>query len=657
MLRTKRSYWALIFLADFLLLNAAILLMNYMRRGTWKIPGTYAKLLAAIYLIWLIVFFLARRYRVDSYRHYLGSIFFSVKSAASLAYGLCFVIVLFSSASISRLLIFGICLLWMLLAMLLLTLLHLIFGKRWNHRPAGKALQLTGMPKISLFLFLNDLVLFIFSFFVVNYLRRGSFRLEPLYPELLLLFYGLWLAISFITKKYDYTNFQNYYYALAACIKTGLLVAAIMSVLIFAFRLSYFSRFQVYGSLLILLALEAGLYYVYFLFKIGRIDKDDIESIEAMHRYLKQADLPQEKDVVESGQTSQPSHMKILMDVCINNSPNLFEFIRGAVDLDKLSDSEIALLSTQDSGNIEILPDRPFRLVINFERINGILWLNQYFLKIHKKLANGGYLVGKVDSLELHKQRFFKAYPRYYREVFYIFYFILHRVMPRIPQTQAAYFAFTKGRNRSLSRAETLGRLHFCGFKVLADKEIGESLFFVAQKAKTASLDKSPSKSLIIKLKRVGWNGQPIEIYKFRTMHPYSEFLQEYIYENHQLKEGGKIRDDFRVTEWGRFFRKYWLDEIPMIYNWLRGEIKIFGVRPLSRHFLSLYDASLQEMRSQIKPGLIPPYYADLPREFAQIVESEKKYMQAYKCHPWRTQWVYLLRSLNNILFKGARSE
>ena len=208
-----------------------------------------------------------------------------------------------------------------------------------------------------------------------------------------------------------------------------------------------------------------------------------------------------------------------------------------------------------------------------------------------------------------------------------------------------------------MSRAETLGRLYFCGFKVLAEQENEDGLFFVAQKTKTPSLDESPSYSPIIKLKRVGWNGQGIQIYKLRTMHPYSEYVQEYTYKHHQLKEGGKIKDDFRVTEWGRFLRKYWLDELPMIYNWLRGEIKIFGVRPLSRHYLSLYDVSVQEMRMRIKPGLIPPYYADLPKEFKDIVESEKRYMLSYHRHPWRTQCAYFLRSLNNILLKGARSE
>jgi hypothetical protein len=61
-------------------------------------------------------------------------------------------------------------------------------------------------------------------------------------------------------------------------------------------------------------------------------------------------------------------------------------------------------------------------------------------------------------------------------------------------------------------------------------------------------------------------------------------------------------------------------------------------------------------MRKKIKPGLIPPYYADLPKELDEIMESEKKYIQAYCKHPIRTQWVYFWRALNNIVFRGARS-
>ena len=159
-----------------------------------------------------------------------------------------------------------------------------------------------------------------------------------------------------------------------------------------------------------------------------------------------------------------------------------------------------------------------------------------------------------------------------------------------------------------------------------------------------------------MKLKRTGLNGRMIVVYKFRTMHPYAEYLQDHIFKDNDLKEGGKIDDDYRLAGWGRFMRRLWLDELPMVYNWLRGEVKLFGVRPLSMQYLSLYTDELKEMRNRIKPGLIPPFYADLPGTFAEICDSEKRYIEAYLEKPIRTQWVYLWKAFSNIVIKGARS-
>ncbi len=114
---------------------------------------------------------------------------------------------------------------------------------------------------------------------------------------------------------------------------------------------------------------------------------------------------------------------------------------------------------------------------------------------------------------------------------------------------------------------------------------------------------------------------------------------------------------DFRVTSWGRFFRKYYIDEIPSIVNLLKGYIKLVGVRPLSKTFYSTYPESLKKERIKYKPGLIPPYYVDLPDSIEEVWESEKKYLEKYTKHPIRTDLVYFIKSLNNLLFHHAKSE
>ena len=159
-----------------------------------------------------------------------------------------------------------------------------------------------------------------------------------------------------------------------------------------------------------------------------------------------------------------------------------------------------------------------------------------------------------------------------------------------------------------------------------------------------------------MRLKRTGFNGKIITVYKFRTMYPYSEFLQEYIYQKNDLERGGKFRDDFRITDWGRFMRATWLDELPGLYNWLKGDLKLFGVRPLSKQYLALYTKELRELRKKVVPGLVPPFYADLPETLPEIIESELRYIKSYLEAPLKTQARYTWKSYKNIIVNGARS-
>ena len=56
------------------------------------------------------------------------------------------------------------------------------------------------------------------------------------------------------------------------------------------------------------------------------------------------------------------------------------------------------------------------------------------------------------------------------------------------------------------------------------------------------------------------------------------------------------------------------------------------------------------------KPGLIPPFYADMPKTLEEIMASEMRYLEAYEKHPFRTDIRYFFKAMWNILFKGARS-
>lgn len=140
-------------------------------------------------------------------------------------------------------------------------------------------------------------------------------------------------------------------------------------------------------------------------------------------------------------------------------------------------------------------------------------------------------------------------------------------------------------------------------------------------------------------------------------MSPYSEYIQKKVIEENLLDKGGKVKNDYRITFYGKFIRKYWIDELPMIINWLKRDLKIVGVRPLSEDYFSRYPADLKEMRIKTKPGLVPPYYVDLPVTFEEICDSERNYLMHYFKSPFKTDLVYLFKAVYNIFIKGNRSQ
>lgn len=206
------------------------------------------------------------------------------------------------------------------------------------------------------------------------------------------------------------------------------------------------------------------------------------------------------------------------------------------------------------------------------------------------------------------------------------------------------------------SMAEILGRLVYSGFEILENVNKGDFNVVIVLPKQKVNYSVSPQYGPLYKLKKIGYAGEEIFIYKFRTLYPYSEYLTDFIYKNYTMMNDGKIVGDFRISPLGKFLRKYWLDELPTLINLLKGDIKTIGVRPLSAHYLNLYPSMLRVRRSKFKPGLLPPYYVNLPRTIEEIFESEETYLSMYEKHPIRTDIKYFLKSMYNIFIKTARS-
>jgi lipopolysaccharide/colanic/teichoic acid biosynthesis glycosyltransferase len=193
--------------------------------------------------------------------------------------------------------------------------------------------------------------------------------------------------------------------------------------------------------------------------------------------------------------------------------------------------------------------------------------------------------------------------------------------------------------------------------RVLTESKGDGELYIIAQRITLPVQNKIPSYYLLAELEKVGLDGKIIRTHKIRTMFPFSEFLQARIFEDHGLAPTGKFANDFRLTDYGSFLRKYWLDELPQIFDWLRGDIKLVGMRATSRHFLSLYPKEFYDLYIQIKPGLIPPIFDENTNGFDQIVDVELRYLKSYWEQPIRTDIRYFFQTFRDIVFKGVRSK
>lgn len=315
------------------------------------------------------------------------------------------------------------------------------------------------------------------------------------------------------------------------------------------------------------------------------------------------------------------------------------------------------IYSTSTAFNIEKLEKKKITALVNLRRINDLRRVNKFLEAVNENIAYGTLFIGCAETLELRKERLLKKFPAVINRLYLAGDFVFKRVFPKLPITKKLYFALTNGRNRVISRAETLGRLYSCGFEVIDEQTIGYNLYFVARKIAPPAYDMSPSYGPLFAMERSGKGGKKIHVYKFRTMYPYSEYLQKYVFDKNSLECGGKFKDDFRVTDFGKFMRKFWLDELPMIFNVLKMDMKLVGVRPLSYHYQSLYPKDLLKMRHQFKPGLVPPYYADMPTCFEEILDSEKRYLESYAKSAIITDIRYFCKAFINIVFKRARSK
>jgi lipopolysaccharide/colanic/teichoic acid biosynthesis glycosyltransferase len=501
-----------------------------------------------------------------------------------------------------------------------------------------------------------DIVILAISFLIVVSTKpsgfKGYFPTHSVYFGLLTV---IWLIVSLINGKMHKGKVINYSSLFFRVLSSNIIALSITALILYSLQEFSYSRTVVLGTALLATVLELITGSVFITYKKAVLQ--DFDGHDRYKAFKKKSEHEMVGKLNGNGKSKTASEVidpRVLLAI---DKECGTEMARAVI---KMSGARVnartAVLSTTTIFNITNLPFDKYDYIINLHKINDIKRLDDFLNEVNTKLVDKGYFFSCVETKDQRKTRILKKYPPVLNYIYYFFDFIVKRILPKLRFTTGLYNFLTHGSNAVISRAEALGRLSRAGFMINQESFIGNQLCIECIKCDNPIPVNNIIYGPLIALPRIGRNGNIIKVYKLRTMHPYSEYVQDYVYKQHDLQDGGKFRDDFRITSWGAVCRKIWLDEFPMLINLFKGNMKLVGVRPLSRHYYELYSKDLQERRIRYKPGLIPPFYADMPSDLDAIQESENKYLDSYDKRPVRTDFKYFCKSMFNIMFRHARS-
>jgi Undecaprenyl-phosphate galactose phosphotransferase WbaP len=164
----------------------------------------------------------------------------------------------------------------------------------------------------------------------------------------------------------------------------------------------------------------------------------------------------------------------------------------------------------------------------------------------------------------------------------------------------------------------------------------------------------SPGNALFFH-RRIGHGGREFRMWKFRTMRRNGDRILEEYLRNHpeeraQWREKRKLRNDPRVTRVGRILRKTSLDELPQLWNVLRGDMSLVGPRPIVAEEATRYNEWF-DLYCRVVPGLTGLWQVSgrSDTDYQQRVDLDSYYVRNWS--PWFD--IYLLARTVRVVLKG----
>ena len=467
------------------------------------------------------------------------------------------------------------------------------------------------------------------------------------YPILFLCLWVLWLLVGLLCRKYRHSYKEAWFWQeIVSLVVTGGVVMLIAAIVI-PYLPYHFSLHVVLWMVGIVMMVDAVyiLLQHYVKYALNMTNIVPMPDVERENAQVKRED---EKRSAESIETIHQAVLELTTE----------EDYQLLIDKAHIDSRRTKIVATHDRFAFLQIPTYQYGTLVDLTLLNDAKGINRRFCLVNQKLPDNGHYVCCYRPQEYVKSKILSSYPKGINYIVYTGWFFFRRVCPRMLLMSRLYYDVTKGRKRTLSKTEVLGRLYYCGFEVDEVVPMGHIEYVFAHRhSQPYPQEQMKVYGPLIKLPRVCKDKEIKYFYKMRTMHPYSEYIQQYVFaQRGGMNIADKADDDWRITHWGRLMRKYWLDELPMIINWLRRDVKLVGVRPLSQTMFEQYPKDLQDKRTRCKPGLIPPFYVDHPKTFDELYASENKYLDEYFCHPLWTDTKYFFLTMRSILFKKMHS-
>lgn len=160
-----------------------------------------------------------------------------------------------------------------------------------------------------------------------------------------------------------------------------------------------------------------------------------------------------------------------------------------------------------------------------------------------------------------------------------------------------------------------------------------------------------PHGSPIFKQIRCGKDGKPFTMYKFRSMYVGAEKKLDVLLSHNEMDGPAfKIKDDPRITKIGHHIRRSGIDELPQLFNILKGDMSIVGPRPALPREVEKYQ-EIWKQRMYITPGLtcywqIAPHRNEI--SFDEWMALDLKYIEE---RSFITDWKIIFKTVNTVIF------